>query len=535
MESSYFETYLAYIQQNCSELRLSTSIRINAIISATSWEEPIFALDFNNFAVLALIEAEQSEELSMREIYLDMAINALSRGLDNHPLCAAHFALVQSMLGKVENATEIAFETFLNTLQLAYQHPEKLPIGLIYFPQTYLSSNHWKQIEAVLEADNGSNQALFLLSEVLYKSQMTFYNQIGLRLLNLAVQVLPQSTSNQFKLGIAKLLNHQPEGLLQLHQALKLSPNSACISQALYLAYKDLGNLELARFWLESAQNFSISQSSSLSWQWCHLTVDSPITYVPFEDQILLAVEPSFYSIVTSVLIAEGDWFEKEIEFWRTEIQPGMTVIDVGANVGVYTFSAALRVGSSGHILAVEPFSGCTRCLEETCRLNQLDWITIHQGAASNYNGTARLFLHRASELNEIVSSIDEIERVADTSEEVKCFSLDSLIQQEKIDSVDFIKIDAEGHELQVLQGSEYLLNKFSPVILYENISGRKGSNSEVADFLKAYGYQVFIYQPYIKKLVPISAESQLQDRLNIIALPADKTKNYIAKLTNES
>jgi ribosomal protein L11 methylase PrmA len=61
-------------------------------------------------------------------------------------------------------------------------------------------------------------------------------------------------------------------------------------------------------------------------------------------------------SIVTSVLIAEGDWFEKEMEFWRNWVKPGMTVIDVGANVGVYTFSAAVKVGSEGCVLAVDLF-----------------------------------------------------------------------------------------------------------------------------------------------------------------------------------
>ncbi|MCX7596056.1 MAG: FkbM family methyltransferase, partial [Fischerella sp.] len=88
--------------------------------------------------------------------------------------------------------------------------------------------------------------------------------------------------------------------------------------------------------------------------------------------------------------------------------------------------------------------------------------------------------------------------------EEVPCFSLDSLIERENLTQVDFIKIDAEGHEMSVLAGSNRLLSQFSPVIIYENIAGNRGSNLPVADYLRARGYHLFRYQPYIKELISI-------------------------------
>jgi FkbM family methyltransferase len=63
------------------------------------------------------------------------------------------------------------------------------------------------------------------------------------------------------------------------------------------------------------------------------------------------------------------------MEFWRNSIREGMTVIDVGANAGVYTFSAAHRVGKTGKVIAIEPFSQCIQLLEETCRVNQFSWV----------------------------------------------------------------------------------------------------------------------------------------------------------------
>jgi FkbM family methyltransferase len=228
-------------------------------------------------------------------------------------------------------------------------------------------------------------------------------------------------------------------------------------------------------------------------------------------------VEPSFRSIVTGVLLAEGDWFEDEMEFWRHWLQPGMTVIDVGANVGVYTFSAAKRVGAQGRVIAVEPFSGCVRCLEETCRVNQFDWVKVYAGAASDRNDTAYLSLNAASELNELVAEEKE------GTEKVECFTLDWVCDREHLNQVDFLKIDAEGHELSVLAGSEKVLSQFKPIIVYENIAGSQGSNIAVTDYLKTKGYNIFCYRPFMQDLMPIKTIESTQSSLNLIAWPKDK------------
>jgi FkbM family methyltransferase len=178
-------------------------------------------------------------------------------------------------------------------------------------------------------------------------------------------------------------------------------------------------------------------------------------------------------------------------------------------------------------VLAIEPFSGCVQCLQETCRLNQFDWVTVCQGAASDYDGTARLSLQTASEMNQIVTAETEGATQTGSFEDVACFSLDSLMKQEKLTQVDFLKIDAEGHELQVLLGSDRLLTEFAPVIMYENIAGVQGSNLPVADFLGTRGYRLYRYQPYFQTLVPVQTATDLQGALNIIAVPQRKLSKF--------
>ncbi|MBW4520925.1 MAG: FkbM family methyltransferase [Scytolyngbya sp. HA4215-MV1] len=517
---SYPARYWQYLNHIGADYQPRHFPNLKIALDSTIWEEPRSALDFNNNAVIALIEAEQADDLASRELYLDMALSILKNS-PMHPLSAAHLAVLYSLIGDAENASRIAFSTLLNLLQPINTAADKSSPGLVYLPAQVhrLIDEQADLMEQILKSDDAYYQSMLLLGEVLWRSEPLFFNSLGLRTLNLAVQLLPESPSINLQLGVANLANQQEEGLLFLHRARQLLPNHPAIIQALYLAYRDLEQPRIASFWLNLAQNFYQKYPENFGWYWSQSDVTAPITYVPFDEKYLLVVEASFRSIVTVVLVGTGTWFEAEMEFWNDWLKPGMTVIDVGANVGVYTFSAAEKVGATGRVLAIEPFSGCVRCLEETCRINQIDWVTVCAGAASDRNGTARLSLHAASELNELVT--DETP-AADTDdfEEVACFSLDSLMEQENLSKVDFLKIDAEGHEVAVLSGSERILKEFMPIILYENIAGTQGANRPVAEFLQARGYQLFYYQPYLKKLIPIDSVETLSNKLNIIAMP---------------
>ncbi|MEG5081485.1 FkbM family methyltransferase [Microcoleus sp. AT8-B4] len=524
-EQSPVDCYLEYIKTNCPTLDLNTQLRVKSSLESTSWDNPVSAADLNNFAVVALIQAERCPDLSVKELYFNMALEALNRGVElrEHPLCTAHLAVVLAMTGEILESSQISLASFIDTLHYADSSVDKILPAIVYLPakDNILRSYRNENITQIIQAKEGYTQAVMLLSEVLCRSLLVSYNTRGLFIKNLASQVFPDSISINLTLGVSSLINNLWEGLLYLHRARQKAPDSAPILQALYLAYKNLEQTEKANYWLNHARNLCNNRPPSLDWRWTELKLESYFTYVPFEGQILLAVESNFRSYATGVLISEGDWFEKEMEFWRNSIQPGMTIIDVGANVGVYTFSAARRVGSKGRVLAVEPFSSCVRCLQESCKIGNFDWVKVCAGAASDREGKARLSLSLASELNKIVVGESAEKMEPGTFEDVTCFTLDSLIEQENLSTVDFIKIDAEGHELSVLTGSDKILSEFSPTILYENTDVGQRSNLAAADYLRGRGYRLFIYQPYLQKLLPVESAEDLQGNLNVIALPS--------------
>jgi FkbM family methyltransferase len=523
--NSYADAYLSYVQEKSGELSEQKLALVKTLLENTNWDEPQSFLDLNNCAVIALIEAEKTEDIETRQLYLETAISLLNDGIQ-HPLCTAHLVLIQHLLGESSSATQLAFSTFINNLHLAFTRTEIDALGLIYLPPELreLPNDRHSSLLQILIPDQDNAQFILLLGEALQRSQPIFYNPTSFRLLQIAIQLLPNSVPLNLKLGISSLTNGRGEGLFYLHRAVQLAPDYAANLQALYLAYRDSNQLEKANFWLNTARQI-YNDSPTLDWQWATLEIDNPITYVLFNQTQLLAVEASLRSIVTLVLVGSGQWFESEMEFWYEFLQPGMTVIDVGANVGVYTFSAAEKVGASGKVLAVEPFSGCVRCLEETCKINQIHWVKVCAGAASDRPGTAKLSLHPSSELNEILIE-ENATANSENYEEVKCFTLDSLIDTENLQHIDFLKIDAENHEMAVLLGSRRILTDFKPIILYENIAGNKGANLPVAEFLQNNGYKLFCFQPYVKKLEPVQSMDELKNRLNVIAIPQEKAAN---------
>ncbi len=143
-------------------------------------------------------------------------------------------------------------------------------------------------------------------------------------------------------------------------------------------------------------------------------------------------------------------------------LRPGMTVIDVGANHGLFSLEAAHLVGPSAIVHAFEPTPSTREVLESNLAANGLDRVRIFPVALGDRPGTARLRVHRElSGLNTLAS--DDItwnHRTlrADAIVEVPITTLDAHAEAEGLDRIDFLKIDVEGFELGVIRGARGLL-----------------------------------------------------------------------------
>jgi FkbM family methyltransferase len=338
--------------------------------------------------------------------------------------------------------------------------------------------------------------------------------------MHLAAQLLPQNLMTNLRLGVYSLGMQESEGLLYLHRAQEIVSDATAVLHALYLAYTDVGQTAAADYWLEMAQDYGRQCTDSRTWKWTSALVDTGFTYAALADQnCLLAIEPSLQSLTTRALLVDGDWDEPEMEFWRQQLQPGMTVIDVGAHVGVYTFSAAQLVGAQGRVIAIEPSSFHVACLKETIRLNQLPWVEVFAGATSDHLGKMTLYLQSPSEYHQVLPAAAAPANWEGETEEVTCFQLDAFVVQSGVKKLDFLKISTVGHELAVLQGAAQTLRQFRPQILYQNLFNNE-PNLEVAEWLIAAGYQLFKYRPYVGELLLIGATEDLVGVEKVIAMP---------------
>jgi FkbM family methyltransferase len=237
-------------------------------------------------------------------------------------------------------------------------------------------------------------------------------------------------------------------------------------------------------------------------------------------DGVTLAVPASLQSITTYVLLEQEAWFEKEMDFIRHWLRPGMTVIDIGANLGVYSLPMARLVGQTGQVFAYEPGSETRALLERSRELNKAANLQISPFALSDNAREGRLVFGGSSELNALGDSGD-----SGAGETVRIASLDSEDAVRGWPSPDFMKIDAEGEEERILAGGRNFFARHSPLIMFEIKAGDKTNENLIAAFI-AIGYRPFRLLAGAPILVPVAA-GDVHDayELNLFAAKPDRIK----------
>ena len=171
---------------------------------------------------------------------------------------------------------------------------------------------------------------------------------------------------------------------------------------------------------------------------------------------------------------------EPEYHFLDGMCSPGDWVIDVGANVGHYTLKMSELVKSEGRVFAIEPVPFTFELLAANCALCRYKNVTLLNAAASSSTGVVRMEVpewEESGRLNYYEARIAP-ESTAKNYADVFTLRIDALDLPQR---VNFIKIDAEGHELAVVEGMAGLIERDDPVLVVE---GTKANA-----FLESLGY----------------------------------------------
>lgn len=156
-----------------------------------------------------------------------------------------------------------------------------------------------------------------------------------------------------------------------------------------------------------------------------------------------------------------------EPEFQHLEKFLGATgvFVDVGANTGIYTIKAAQHFGgNAGVVLALEPFPDVLATFYHSVQANGFSNVRLRNFCASDRTGTATFWMNGGKPH---AFSLQRSDPQA-ASFSTLAVRLDDLFEWEGLDRLDYLKIDAEGAEVQVLSGAKALIAKHRPIIQAE-------------------------------------------------------------------
>jgi FkbM family methyltransferase len=196
-------------------------------------------------------------------------------------------------------------------------------------------------------------------------------------------------------------------------------------------------------------------------------------------------------------------------------IEQGDIVIDVGANIGLYSAIFSEHVGEGGRVLAIEPF---VKHWEKVERM-QLKNVVLFKGVASDKTAEETLFINPRHPGDH--RSYETVDNKGFEKSVVPSASLSHLIEEYFLGKiVKLIKIDVQGRELAVLEGLRQYLDgqRKRPIIILEfspreirQCSG-EGAVKKLEGFILEYGYRVDLLRK--KKLIEIESLEVLEKRI---------------------
>lgn len=177
------------------------------------------------------------------------------------------------------------------------------------------------------------------------------------------------------------------------------------------------------------------------------------------------------------------------LELFRRYIKKGNNVLDIGGNVGHHSLFLSYMVGKTGKIFTFEPIKRLAEQIKESASINSINNIIVNNFALGNKEEKSIINL---GENHLGGSSILDIEE-SSQKEEISIKVLDIL----ELPKIDFIKLDTEGFEWNVIKGGQKLIERDHPVILFEYnpIMYEKQNPGDAITFLEFFdkrGYSLY-------------------------------------------
>ncbi len=211
---------------------------------------------------------------------------------------------------------------------------------------------------------------------------------------------------------------------------------------------------------------------------------------------------------------------------FRELAKPGMTVVDVGANVGQYTLLAASSVGPTGYVHAFEADQRNFELLE--ANLAQNEYRSVKPNAVALSDTTGSVTLYSANSDNAGEHSLYQFDTTM-CGQTIPAVTLDRYMESASIGTtgrVDLIKIDVQGAEAKVLKGAEATLREHLPLVICEFeerwLNGMGSSTVELKAWLRSLGYAAY---RYVGSRLVIVSDTEVHSLDNLLLVHESKRR----------
>lgn len=174
------------------------------------------------------------------------------------------------------------------------------------------------------------------------------------------------------------------------------------------------------------------------------------------------------------------------------DLKPGDVVLDLGAYAGMASILFSKQVGKNGVVVSYEPdpynHEAASMNIAMHNRLSGLDNIRLHQKAVWKDNQGLEFSCdgNMGSSASQIVGKRGAVRQVETTT-------LQEILNENSLERIDFLKIDIEGAEIEVLRESLPLLSKLRPPIVMESHRvGTQHSATECSELLRSINYETW-------------------------------------------
>ena len=204
------------------------------------------------------------------------------------------------------------------------------------------------------------------------------------------------------------------------------------------------------------------------------------------------------------------DYELNNINFINNNVAKGMTVIDVGAHIGIVSIILSKKVRESGKVFSFEPTPSTFKLLKKTININNVKATVVPVNkAVSAKSGVDSFYVTEIEAHNSNSLSSNNRNYGNEKKIDVELIPIDDFAKEYNLKKVDFIKIDAEGAEYSVLKGSKEVIDRFHPKIILSlhpaSIKSFGDNLPEIWDFLVSKNYNVIYNNEKINKDLFIS------------------------------